>query len=90
MIVGFSNWKDATVSFRNHESSSFHKEAVVTLPSTTQMLESFCQSNMLQKNRTIGTVCLKSYNAFGFCVDKDWPSEVMMMIKTEILSNSYI
>ena len=43
------------------------------------MLESFCQSNMLQKNRTIGTVCLKSYNAFGFCVDKYWPSEVMMI-----------
>ena len=36
---------------------------------------------MPQKNRTIGTVCLKSYNAFGFCVDKYWPSEVMMMIK---------
>lgn len=35
---GFSNWKDATVSFKNHESSIFHKEAVtvmVTLPSTT-------------------------------------------------------
>ena len=38
MTNGFSNWKDATVSFNNHELSIFQKEAVmmmVTLPSTT-------------------------------------------------------
>ena len=34
--LGFCNWKDATNSFRKHEPSLFHKEALemmVTLPS---------------------------------------------------------
>ena len=34
---GYQNWKDATLSFRNHESSACHKEAVkkmVTMPAT--------------------------------------------------------
>ena len=38
LVKGFSNWKDATMKFGNHESSKCHKEAVlkmVTLPSTT-------------------------------------------------------
>ena len=57
VVVGFSNWKDATVSFRNHESSSFHKEAVmvmVTLPSTTpdvgKLLSKQCATDK-QNNR---------------------------------------
>ena len=36
---GFSNWKDATVAFRAHETSLCHKEAVemvLTLPATTK------------------------------------------------------
>lgn len=36
---GFSNWKDATDSFRRHEQSKCHKDAVqvmLTLPSTTR------------------------------------------------------
>jgi hypothetical protein len=36
---GFSNWKDASVKFANHESSNCHKEAVlkvVTLPAVTR------------------------------------------------------
>lgn len=36
---GFSNWKDATISFRKHDSSGCHKEAVekmITLPATTR------------------------------------------------------
>ena len=35
---GFQNWKDATIAFRAHETSSCHKEAVeqiITLPATT-------------------------------------------------------
>jgi len=35
---GFCNWKNATVSFRNHETSACHAEAVeaiITLPSST-------------------------------------------------------
>ena len=36
---GFSNWKDGTRSFKNHESSAAHQEAVnmvITIPSTHQ------------------------------------------------------
>ena len=37
LSTGFSNWKDATVGFTNHEKSAMHKLAVevaVTLPQT--------------------------------------------------------
>ena len=36
---GFSNWKDATMSFRKHDSSGCHKKGVekmITLPATTR------------------------------------------------------
>ena len=36
--TGFTNWKDASVKFRSHDTSNFHKEVVeklVTLPSCT-------------------------------------------------------
>ena len=36
---GFKNWKDATISFLNHEASASHKDAmqvVVVIPSTCQ------------------------------------------------------
>ena len=36
---GFSNWKDATVSFKKHSQSKAHNESVqvvVTLPKTTK------------------------------------------------------
>ena len=39
IYAGFCNWKDATVSFPNHEKSDTHKTAVklvVTLPETTK------------------------------------------------------
>ena len=39
IFKGFSNWKDATVSFKKHEQSSCHREAVevmVSLPVTTR------------------------------------------------------
>ena len=34
---GYQNWKDATIAFRNHESSACHKQAVdvmITIPAT--------------------------------------------------------
>ena len=39
IVNGYSNWKDASVSFRKHESSNCHRESVlkvVTLPNTTE------------------------------------------------------
>ena len=39
IINGFSNWKDASVSFKKHDSSKCHRESVdivLTLPRTTK------------------------------------------------------
>ena len=39
IVNGYSNWNDASVSFRKHESSNCHRESVlkvVTLPNTTE------------------------------------------------------
>ena len=39
IVTGFSNWKDATIRFKNHESSGCHREAVeraITLPKVTK------------------------------------------------------
>ena len=53
LVKGFTNWKDATVKFSNHESSKCHKEAVlkmVTLPSTTvDVGESLSQQHKQEK-----------------------------------------
>ena len=41
MTKGFSNWKNSAVAFKNHESSSCHREAVemvITLPPTTTQI----------------------------------------------------
>ena len=53
MTRGFSNWKDGTISFRSHENSATHKEAVevmVTLPATTRDIgEQLSQEHATQK-----------------------------------------
>ena len=39
MTRGFSNWKDATRSFKNHESSVAHRKAVdvmISIPTATR------------------------------------------------------
>ena len=33
-----SNWKDAAVSFKNHESSIYHKEAVMVMVTPLELL----------------------------------------------------
>ena len=47
---GFTNWKDATVKFAIHEASKCHKEAILTLPSSTQNVAE-CMSNSLKKEK---------------------------------------
>ena len=53
MTRGFSNWKDGTIAFRNHEKSASHREAVeviVTLPATTRDIgEQLSQQHAAQK-----------------------------------------
>lgn len=53
--TGFTNWKDACVKFRTHDSSNSHKEAVekmVTLPSTTRDIgESLSAAHKMEKSQ---------------------------------------
>ena len=53
---GFSNWKDATISFRNHQASACHREAVevvITIPSTTQDIgEQLSHQHAAQKQQS--------------------------------------
>ena len=49
---GFMNWKDATASFRKHEQSKCHKDAVqvmIVLPKTTRNIG----DTLSNENRTI-------------------------------------
>ena len=53
MTRGFSNWKDGTLSFKKHEKSSCHREAVevmITLPATTcNVSELLSKQHAIQK-----------------------------------------
>ena len=53
MTKGFSNWKDGTIAFRNHEKSACHREAVevsFTLPLATRDIgEQLSQQHAAQK-----------------------------------------
>lgn len=59
MNKGFSNWKDATMAFRNHEKTSCHHEAVemiITLPAMTTHIGkqlSRQYGNEMAKNRKV-------------------------------------
>ena len=57
---GFSNWKDATVGFCNHEKSSTHKAAVdvmITLPKTTRDVGEMLSSGYAAQ-KSISRQCL--------------------------------
>ncbi len=59
---GFSNWKDATVSFINHEKTSTHKlavDVVVTLPATTSDVGEVL-STAYAEQRAMNRRCLKT------------------------------
>ena len=59
MSTGYSNWKNATLSFKRHESSACHREAVemvITLPATTSDIAeqlSLQHSKQKEANRQI-------------------------------------
>ena len=50
---GFSNWKDATLCFKRHETSACHRQAVeivITLPKTTRDVgEQLSREHAVQK-----------------------------------------
>ncbi len=57
MTRDFSNWKDGTLSFKKHEKSSCHREAVevmITLPATTcNVSELLSKQHAIQKIKNI-------------------------------------
>ena len=65
LSTGFSNWKDATVGFTNHEKSAMHKlavEVVVTLLQTHKDV-----GEMLSTSHAAEKAWLKcTINYFGF------------------------
>ena len=63
LTKGYCNWKDATIAFRKHESSAFHKEAVemmMTLPATTrnvgEMLSTLHTAEKAENRRFLLTI----------------------------------
>ena len=66
---GYQNWKDATSSFRNHESSACHKEAVekmVTIPATNRDVGE-CLSTSFALERKCNQACfLKLISSIRF------------------------
>ena len=66
MSTGYSNWKNATLSFKRHESSACHREAVemlITLPTTTSDIAeqlSLQHSKQKEANRQIFIKILSS------------------------------
>ena len=81
MTKGFSNWKDATVAFPQHEESACHKEAVemLTLPATTPNVGEMLSSTLAKEKAANRHCLLKQGRVVA--------SEDMMMTKREISSN---
>ena len=64
VFKGFSNWKDATISFRKHDSSRCHKEAVekmVTFQPQQEMLGNYCPVYIHLKRQKIVSVFSRFY-----------------------------
>ena len=69
MSRGFSNWKDACVSFGKHELSATHKEAVemiLTLPTTTKNVGSLLSRQYSQQVATNRKMLLKITSTIRF------------------------
>ena len=69
MSRGFSNWKDACVSFGKHELSATHKEAVemiLTLPATTKNVGSLLSRQYSQQVATNRKMLLKITSTIRF------------------------
>ena len=74
---GYQNWKDATVTFRNHEKSSCHKESVeklITLPATTTNIVD-CLSSAAAEERKCSQACFlkKTLHSVHFLAMQGFP-----------------
>jgi len=66
---GYSNWKDTTLRFRNHELSASHREAVdmiVHLPTTTQHIGQLLSRQYASETAKNRRVLLKILSSIRF------------------------
>ena len=73
---GFQNWKDATISFRTHEGSSCHKEAVeqmITLPATTQDIGECLSSAVAEAKKNSRACFMKVLTSIKFLARQGLP-----------------
>lgn len=69
MSKGFTNWKDATVAFRQHESSKCHKEAqekLVTLPASSRDIGEMLSSSLAEEKAVAQHALLKILYSLQF------------------------
>lgn len=69
LTKGFQNWKDATVSFRKHEASECHREAVerlLSLPAATEDVGELLSSRLTEDKRAARESFLKIVSALRF------------------------
>ena len=99
---GFKNWKDATISFKTHEASASHKEAlqvVIVIPSTcSDVGEMFSREHAQEKGenrqcllRILSNIRFLSRQALAFRGDGDeTDSNFMQLLKLRGLDNPRI
>ncbi|XP_065195791.1 zinc finger MYM-type protein 1-like [Sycon ciliatum] len=76
LTKGFQNWKDATTSFRRHESSECHREAVerlLTVPATTKDVGELLSSKLAEDKRAARESFLKILSALRFLARQGLP-----------------
>ena len=74
--MGYCNWKDATVAFKNHESSACHREAVevfIHLPSTTQHIGVLLSEQYAREMAKSRRMLLKILNSIRFLARQALP-----------------
>ena len=97
---GFRNWKDATISFKNHEASASHKEAlqvVMVIPATcSDVGEMFSRKHAQEKSknrqcllRILSNICFLSRQGLAFQGDDD-DSNFMQLLKLCEIDDSRI
>ena len=98
---GFCNWKDGTLSFRKHEQSLCHKEAVeviVTLPATVNDIgEMMSQQHAIEKERNrkvflhiLSSIRFLAHQGLPLRSDKDEGDNFMQMLQLKAEENPCI
>lgn len=76
VINGYSNWKDATIGFRNHELSGCHREAVevvISLPATTMNIGAHLSQQYAQEKEMNRKMLIKVLSCIKFLARQGLP-----------------